>query len=134
MSRSVACIDFRDGKVFIAKRQNKGDMGGRWEFPGGKIDDGEDFVTAIKREMSEEFGVEVEVFEKLCEVNFEHKEKLCFVDAFRVRFLEDGLSRRFSLTEHTDYKWEDFSKIPELNFVDSDIKIYKKLIEAGFFV
>ena len=33
MSRSIACIDYRDGKVFIAKRQNKGDMGGRWEFP-----------------------------------------------------------------------------------------------------
>lgn len=133
MSRSVACIDFRQGKVFIAKRQNKGDMGGRWEFPGGKIDGDEDFVTAIKREMSEEFGVEVQVFEKLCEVTFEHKGRECFVDAFKVSFLEDGMSRRFNLTEHTDYKWEDYSKIPSLNFVDSDIKIYKKLIEAGFF-
>ncbi|EID85458.1 ADP-ribose pyrophosphatase [Treponema sp. JC4] len=131
MSRSIACIDIRDGKVFLAKRQNTGDMGGRWEFPGGKIDAGEDFVTAIKREMNEEFGVEVEVFEKLCEVSFEHKGKECFVDAFRVHFAEDGLSRRFTLTEHTDYKWEDFNKIPELNFVDSDLKIYAKLKEMG---
>ncbi len=131
MSRSIACIDIRDGKVFLAKRQNTGDMGGRWEFPGGKIDAGEDFVTAIKREMNEEFGVEVEVFDKLCEVTFEHKGKECFVDAFRVHFAEDGLSRRFTLTEHTDYKWEDFNKIPELNFVDSDLKIYAKLKEMG---
>lgn len=131
MSRSIACIDIREGKVFLAKRQNTGDMGGRWEFPGGKIDAGEDFVTAIKREMNEEFGVEVEVFEKLCEVSFEHKGKECFVDAFRVHFAEDGLSRRFTLTEHTDYKWEDFNKIPELNFVDSDLKIYAKLKEMG---
>ena len=131
MSRSVACIDLRDGKVFIAKRQNVGDMGGRWEFPGGKIDAGEDFVTAIKREMGEEFGVEVEVFEKLCEVTFEHKGKECFVDAFKVHFAEDGLSRRFTLTEHTDYKWEDFNKIPELNFVDSDLKIFDKLKKMG---
>ena len=131
MSRSVACIDLRDGKVFIAKRQNVGDMGGRWEFPGGKIDAGEDFVTAIKREMSEEFGVEVEVFEKLCEVTFEHKGKECFVDAFKVHFAEDGLCRRFTLTEHTDYKWEYFNKIPELNFVDSDLKIFDKLKKMG---
>ncbi|WP_027727274.1 (deoxy)nucleoside triphosphate pyrophosphohydrolase [Treponema sp. C6A8] len=131
MSRSVACIDIREGKVFLAKRQNTGDMGGRWEFPGGKIDAGEDFETAIKREMNEEFGVEVEVFEKLCDVTFEHKGKECFVDAFRVHFAEDGLSRRFTLTEHTDYKWEDFNKIPELNFVDSDLKIYTKLKEMG---
>ena len=131
MSRSVACIDIRDGKVFIAKRQNKGDMGGRWEFPGGKIDAGEDFAAAIKREMDEEFGVGVEVFEKLCEVTFEHKGKECFVDAFRVHFAEDGLSRRFTLTEHTDYKWEEFNKIPELNFVDSDLKIFDKLKKMG---
>ena len=72
MSRSIACIDYRKGKIFIAKRIETGDMGGRWEFPGGKIDEGEDFVTAIKREMKEEFGVEVEVFDKLCQVSFEH--------------------------------------------------------------
>jgi 8-oxo-dGTP diphosphatase len=127
LSRSVACIDYRNGRVFIAKRQNVGDMGGRWEFPGGKIDDGEDFVTAIQREMQEEFGVKVEVFDKLCEVTFEHKGKLCYVDAFKVHFLEDGIERRFTLTEHTDYKWEDFSNIPSLYFVDSDLKIFDKL-------
>lgn len=127
MSRSVACIDIRDGKVFIAKRQKGGEMGERWEFPGGKIDDGENEVTAIKREMQEEFGVDVEVYEKLCEVEFEHKGKSCTVEAFKVHYAEDGLSRRFNLTEHTDYKWEDFSKIPELYFVDSDLKIYEKL-------
>ena len=38
MSSSIACISYKDGKVFIAKRQQKGDMGGRWEFPGGKIE------------------------------------------------------------------------------------------------
>ena len=127
MSRSIACIDYRDGKVFLAKRQDVGDMGGRWEFPGGKIDEGEDFVTAIRREMNEEFGVKVEVFDRLCQVTFEHKGKLCYVDAFKVRLEEDGLSRRFTLTEHTDYMWEDFSNIPSLNFVDSDMKIYEKL-------
>ena len=127
MSRSIACIDYRNGKVFLAKRQDVGDMGGRWEFPGGKIDEGEDFVTAIRREMNEEFGVDVEVFDRLCQVTFEHKGKLCYVDAFKVRLEEDGLSRRFTLTEHTDYMWEDFSNIPSLNFVDSDMKIYEKL-------
>ena len=133
MSRSVACIDFRQGKVFLAKRQNKGDMGGRWEFPGGKIDGQENFESAIKREMQEEFGVDVEVFEKLCQVSFEHKGKKCSVDAFRVHFAEDGIKRPFTLTEHTDYAWEDYSRIPSLSFVDSDMKIYDKLIEAGFF-
>ena len=53
MSRSIACIDYRNGKIFIAKRQMVGDMGGRWEFPGGKIEEGEDLETAVIREMQE---------------------------------------------------------------------------------
>ncbi len=124
MSRSVACIDFRAGKVFIAKRQNTGDMGNRWEFPGGKIDQGEYFEKAIKREMQEEFGVSVDVGPHIASTSFMHKGKECFVDAFSVHFHEDGIERKFELTEHTDYCWEDIDKIPELNFVDSDLQLY----------
>ena len=124
MSRSVACIDFRAGKVFIAKRQNTGDMGNRWEFPGGKIDQGEDFEKAIKREMQEEFGVSVDVGPHIASTSFMHKGKECFVDDFSVHFHEDGIERKFELTEHTDYCWEDIDKIPELNFVDSDLQLY----------
>ena len=124
MSRSIACIDYRNGKVFIAKRQKGGDMGERWEFPGGKIDGNEDFTQAIKREMQEEFGVEVTVGGHIASASFYHKEKECFVDAFEVHFKEDGLARRFNLTEHTDYRWEPIENIPGLNFVDSDLKLY----------
>jgi len=130
MSSSIACIDYRDGKVFIAKRQNKGDMGGKWEFPGGKLDAGENCEMAIKREMMEEFGVEVESGEKITSTTFQHKEKVCYLDAFFVHMKEDGIERRFELTEHTDYKWEDINVIPTLDFVDSDLKIYPAVLEA----
>lgn len=128
MSRSIACIDYRDGKVFIAKRQNKGDMANRWEFPGGKLDQGENDQEAIKREMKEEFGVNVSVGEKICESTFMHKNKLCYLDAYFVHFEEDGIKRRFSLTEHTDYRWELLENIPSLDFVDSDLSIYEKIV------
>ena len=67
MSRSVACVDYRNGKILIARRKDGGDMGNRWEFPGGKIEEGEDFITAIKREMMEEFGCGVQVFDKIAD-------------------------------------------------------------------
>ena len=130
MSRSIACIDYRDGKIFIAKRQNRGDMGGRWEFPGGKIDEGEDYVQAIKREMKEEFDVDVEVGQHICSSTFIHKSKgtECTLDAFEVKFGRDGSEKPFNLTEHTDYKWVDIEEIPNLNFVDSDMGIYDKVL------
>ncbi len=124
MSRSIACIDYRDGKIFIAKRQMVGDMGGRWEFPGGKIEEGEDLETAVVREMQEEFGVTVKVGRKITSGTFMHKNKPCTLDVLEVTFPHDGLEKRFELTEHTDYTWADISTIPQLNFVDSDLSIY----------
>ena len=130
MSHSVACIDYRDGKVLIAKRKNKGDMGGRWEFPGGKLKQGEDFTAAIHREMKEEFGCDSQVFEKLAESTFIHKDKQCYVTAFRVRLDNDGIKKPFTLTEHTQTKWIDIKQIETLNFVDSDLKMYKEIKKA----
>lgn len=124
MSSSIACIDYRDGKIFIAKRQMVGDMGGRWEFPGGKIDGNEDCAEAIIREMQEEFGIEVEVGEHITDGTFEHKGKVCYLSAYEVKLPHDGIAKPFTLTEHTDYKWIDINEIPNLNFVDSDLKIY----------
>lgn len=124
MSRSIACIDYRDGKIFIAKRQMVGDMGGRWEFPGGKIEEGEDLETAVVREMQEEFGVTVKVGRKITSGSFTHKGKPCSLDVLEVTFPHDGIEKRFELTEHTDYMWTDLDSIPQLNFVDSDLSIY----------
>ncbi len=124
MSRSIACIDYRDGKIFIAKRQMVGDMGGRWEFPGGKIEEGEDLETAVIREMQEEFGVTVKVGRKITSGSFTHRGKPCTLDVLEVTFPHDGIEKRFELTEHTDYKWADLASIPQLDFVDSDLSIY----------
>lgn len=129
MSRSIACIDFRDGKVFIAKRQNVGDMGGRWEFPGGKIEDGEDFNQAIVREMKEEFGVEVKTGKQITESTFEHKGKKCYLTVFEVTFPHDGIEKTFTLTEHTEYKWENIENIQNLLFVDSDLKVLPEIMK-----
>lgn len=130
MSRSIACIAYKDGKIFIAKRQNIGDMGGRWEFPGGKLEDGENLESAIIREMQEEFGVTVEVGKKIASGTFEHRGKACTLDAFLVTFPHDGIEKKFELTEHTDYKWVNPDEILKLNFVDSDLMIYPQVMKA----
>ena len=124
MSRSIACIDYRDGKIFIAKRQMVGDMGGRWEFPGGKIEDGEDLETAVIREMQEEFGVTVSVGRKITSGSFTHRNKPCTLDVLEIHFPHDGMTERFTLSEHTDYNWVKLEEIPGLNFVDSDLSVY----------
>jgi 8-oxo-dGTP diphosphatase len=56
----VACalID-ADGRVLIAKRPHHKEMGGLWEFPGGKVNSGERLETALIRELKEELNIDV---------------------------------------------------------------------------
>ncbi|MGP1475229.1 MAG: NUDIX domain-containing protein [Treponema sp.] len=132
MSCSVACIIYKDGRILIAKRIDKGDMGGRWEFPGGKIDGNEDADAAIEREMFEEFGVKAYAGEKICEASFMHKGKKCSVAAYCVSLEHDGISIPFTLSEHTAYEWVELNEILNRSFVDSDMKLYpsvKKYLE-----
>ena len=65
----VAGLIIRDGKIFLVRRPKDKRDGGLFEFPGGKVEKGEDLIKAIKRELSEELGIKVK------EVKFLDKEK-----------------------------------------------------------
>jgi len=57
----TAAVIRRDGQVLIAQRPTDGLLGGLWEFPGGKLDPGEDLVACLQREICEELGVQIQV-------------------------------------------------------------------------
>ena len=57
----TAAVISRDGKVLIDLRPPKGLLGGLWEFPGGKLQEGEDLPTCLRREIFEELGAGIEV-------------------------------------------------------------------------
>lgn len=57
----TAAIIARAGRVLLAQRPAEGLLGGLWEFPGGKLEPGEDLVTCLQREIREELGVEVAI-------------------------------------------------------------------------
>lgn len=129
MKKSVACIALLNDKVLIAHRNPTGQMGSRFEFPGGKVDEGETEEQAIKREMSEEFGIKVSVLEKITTGQFVHNEKESSLEVYLIKVPHDGMTEKYKLTEHTDYKWVDIDDIPKDNFVDSDLSIYPKVKE-----
>jgi A/G-specific adenine glycosylase len=61
----AAAIIHRNGLVLIAKRPPNGLLGGLWEFPGGKQEDGETLPAALRREITEELNTDIEVGEQL---------------------------------------------------------------------
>ncbi len=127
---SIACIAVRDGKVLVARRIQKGQMGGRWEFPGGKVEDGETDEDAVVREMQEEFGIKAECRNFICSTVFIHKESEVSLNAYFITVPHDGMSQKYALTEHTEYKWVFIEEVPSFTFVDSDMKIFPDIKKA----
>jgi A/G-specific adenine glycosylase len=60
----TAAILQRDGKILLARRPSKGLLGGMWEFPGGKVEQGESLESCLEREIREELGVNIRVGEQ----------------------------------------------------------------------
>ncbi len=127
MKKSIACIAFRGREVLIAHRIQKGQMGGRWEFPGGKVENGESDEDACKREFFEEFGEEIVVKEKIASAIFKHAGEEVLLCAYLITVPHDGSEKKYVLSEHTEYKWVSLSEIPTLHFVDSDMLIYPEI-------
>lgn len=126
---SIACIALFKDKVLVAHRNLVGQMGGRWEFPGGKVEEGETDEQAIVREFQEEFGVCVKVGDAVASAVFVHNGTDVNLHAYRIFVPHRGIFRKYKLTEHSEYKWVTFDKIKELNFVDSDMLLYPKVRE-----
>ncbi len=61
MTTVTCAIIEREGKILIARRAADQKLAGKWEFPGGKVEAGESPEECLKRELEEEFGIQVEV-------------------------------------------------------------------------
>ena len=123
MKHSVAGIAIAQGKVFIARRKVGGDLGGEWEFPGGKVEEGESDADALQREFLEEFGVAVTVGPLLGSGDFFHDGQKFALNGYRVFFASD----HFNMTEHDECRWAALDEIKALDFADSDRLLFLPL-------
>ncbi len=80
----AAVIRGADGKILIAKRPAHISQGGKWEFPGGKVEAGETRKAALKRELQEEIGIEVTHAQPLIQVHHQYVERLVHLDVWEV--------------------------------------------------
>jgi 8-oxo-dGTP diphosphatase len=120
---SIAGIAVAGGKLFIARRKPGGDLGEKWEFPGGKVEEGESDEAALIREFREELDDTVRVGPLLGTASFEHRGKSRLLRAYRVDFSVPDLT----LIEHTAWKWASPEEIADMDFADSDLKLLPAL-------
>jgi 8-oxo-dGTP diphosphatase len=72
------------GKVLITRRPDHVHQGGLWEFPGGKVEDGEPVAAALNRELHEELGIAVQTAEPWLQVGHDYPDKRVWLDVWRV--------------------------------------------------
>jgi A/G-specific adenine glycosylase len=97
----AAAVIQRNGHVLITRRPEKGLLGGMWEFPGGKLQENEDLLACLRREIQEELGVGVRVADPLGVYRHAYTHFRVTLHAFRCS-LEEGEPRPI---EASDLRW-----------------------------
>jgi 8-oxo-dGTP diphosphatase len=114
----VAVIWNRDRtKILIDKRLPEGDFADYWEFPGGKVEAGEDAIACIYREIKEELGIDIEVGAHLMTVSHEYEKFVaniivhqCYLLAEEPQAIECAEIRWVEIAELENYQ------LPEANY------------------
>ena len=122
----VAGIIINQNKILIGKRKDKDIGGGKWEFPGGKIEIGETNSEALERELYEELGISVKIGKEL--MNYEHMFKTTI---YNISFMEiidyDGEIRN---NAHSEIKWVKFSNLLKYDFISGDDRFIQSFLKS----
>ncbi|HON89466.1 MAG TPA: NUDIX domain-containing protein [Spirochaetia bacterium] len=113
---SVAGIARKGNLILVALRLPPGEMSYTWEFPGGKVEAGEQDADALIREFDEEFGITITVAAFIGKSTFIHHEKQYELHAYEVQLQSENFQLRF----HSHIKWLTLDEIEKLQLADSD--------------
>ena len=120
--RVVAAIIIHEDKVFATQR-GYGEFKGGWEFPGGKIEEGETPQEALVREIKEELNVEIEVGELLDVVEYDYPNFHLSMDCFICKIK----SGKLVLNEHEAAKWLTKETLDSVERLPADLGLIEKI-------
>lgn len=120
MIKVVAALIENDNKVLLARRST-GDINvlGKWEFPGGKVEQDENEFKAIEREIKEEFELTIKAKEFITNNVCEYPTKVVDLRLYKC----DYVSGEFNLHDHSEYKWVDKEELLEYDLAPADIPL-----------
>ena len=113
----------RDDQYLITQRLEKSTLPGLWEFPGGKIAEGEIEEDALKRELFEELGVNIHVNLALQPVLWKYPDKQ--VELYPM--ICERISGTPRPLEHQELRWCSRKELKSLNILDADIAILNQI-------
>lgn len=122
--RVIACVLERNGRLLLCRRPAHKRHGGLWEFPGGKLEDGETLLAAARRELGEELALEVHSVGPL---------EFAMVDPdsqFSIEFVLTEAEGEPRCIEHSQIAWVDETELPAFPLAPTDLA-YAQFRQTG---
>lgn len=122
---AVGVVFGPENTICITRRPHGKHLAGYWEFPGGKVEAGENVRDALTRELEEEIGITVVESEKLTEIAFSYPEKSVLLDVLMVH----SYSGTAAACESQELRWVAASELDDYQFPEANREIIAAIHE-----
>jgi 8-oxo-dGTP diphosphatase len=127
MKRVVAALIFFDGKLLVCQRTRHQTMPLKWEFPGGKIEEGEQPRDALRRELEEELGIDASIGDEVSRIRHQYPNGASVeLRFFTVREYRGEIENRI----FRDIQWAAPAELPSYDFLEADQELLKELVQG----
>jgi 8-oxo-dGTP diphosphatase len=124
MKRVVAGLILQNGKLLVCQRTRHQTMPLKWEFPGGKIEEGEQPRAALRRELEEELGILATIGDEVARIQHEYPNgAMVELRFFVVREYRGELENRI----FRDVQWAKATDLPKFDFLEADLTLVNDL-------
>jgi len=127
MKRVVAAIIIQNGRILVCQRSRHQTMPLKWEFPGGKIEEGEQPVQAIYRELQEELGINAEIGDEVSRIVHEYPNGARVELRF---FVVQEYQNELQNIIFRDIQWAERSHLPFFDFLEADRELVRAIAEG----
>jgi 8-oxo-dGTP diphosphatase len=127
MKHVVAALIWKDGKILVCQRTRHQVMPLKWEFPGGKIEEGEQPRDALRRELDEELGISAVIGDEVVRIRHEYPNRTSVeLRFYAVREYSGELENRI----FREIRWAAPAELPGYDFLEADLTLVKDLAEG----
>ena len=120
----VAAAVIKDAEKILIAQRLKGEFKGKWEFPGGKLEENEDSVSALKRELKEEMEADIKIDQYLCTIEHDYDSFHLSMDVYICHFLNQNIK----LHDHMAFRWIKPDE-KNIDYVPADIKVINSYLK-----